>query len=120
MVIWESSNLDSNPGPTSVAVSVTRGIYCTWIYLLFTRLVPHLCKIRDSACRYSGAEMSGTQGCPMWALTVTRIVTSRPTLLASEWTGRDPLLVTVEFLLLAVHVSLGGLTIQVKNLFVTR
>lgn len=41
-------------------------------------------------------------------------VTSRPTLLASELTGRDPPLVTIEFLLLAVHVSLGGLTIQVK------
>lgn len=116
-MIWESSNLDFNPGPSSIAVSVTRGNYSAWIHLLFTRMVLHLlCKIRDSACRYSGAEMSGTQGWPMWALAVTRRVTSRPTLLASEQTGRDPLLVTVEFLLLAVRVSLGGLTIHVKNL----
>lgn len=47
-------------------------------------------------------------------------VTSRPTLLASELTGRDPPLVSIEFLFLAVHVSLGGLTIQVKNSFMTR
>ena len=47
-------------------------------------------------------------------------VGSRPTLLASESTRRDSFLMTVGSLLLAVHVSLGGLTIQVKYPFMTR
>lgn len=65
-------------------------------------------------------------GLAMQTLAVAKVkprvlsVTSKPTLLASEQAGRDPFMVTIEFFLLAVHVSLDRLTIQVKNPFVAR
>lgn len=95
------------------------------VHHLFTEKALSLaCEIRDSTCRCSGE--SGAQGWPRQALAVTKMtprllrVPSRPTLLVSEQTERDAFTVTIEFLLIAVHVSLAGLTIQVKSPFMAR